>query len=107
MYQNLSTNSSSQDDVIMHALSKLHHVRASKKSRIIKKWLSEKSCCFDENNLFSIILLPEHVQYVCNESAKYQIASTNIRDELTSPCMHYCHAKATIQEEQWELTVKE
>ena len=26
---------------------------------------------------FSIIRLPAHVQYVCNESAKYQIASTN------------------------------
>ena len=35
-----------------------------------------KSFGLDENNFFSIILLPAYVQYFCNESTKYLIAST-------------------------------
>ena len=39
--------------------------------------LSRKCCRFDKKDFFSIILLHAHVQYVCNASAKDQIASTN------------------------------
>ena len=48
-----------------------------------------KSCRFDEI-FFGIILLYIHVQYVCNESAKYQNASANTlrRVDLTEYALH-------------------
>ena len=48
-----------------------------------------------------------HIQYVCNESAKYQIASKNtLRWVDFTVHAPYNHAKATF-EKQREITLKE
>ena len=76
-YQNLSTNSLCQADFTTQALSSAPSQSIQKpSSQELPKNGCEKSCYFNKNIFFSIILLP--VQYVCNEFAKYQTASTNI-----------------------------
>ena len=106
-YQNLSTHSSSPVDFTMHALSQMHCLRAykTKCSRITKKCLRKKSCRFDENKIFSIIVLPAHVQYGDNESIFFLVSddSTNILlpVDFTVYAL-YSHGKATFQEEQSE-----
>ena len=56
----------------------MHYLRPyeTQLSRITKKWLNNKSCRFDKN-MFSASYFFIHMFNVCNESAKYQSASTN------------------------------
>ena len=66
----------------------------------------KKSCCF-EKIIFMLIFLPVHVQYVCNESAKYQIASTNTLrwGDFTILALKSC--QSNFSRRQMESTVKE
>ena len=51
-YQNVSTNTFRQVNFIMHALPQVNILKPHKTQllRITKNWLSEKRCCFDEND---------------------------------------------------------